>query len=90
MKLQRLDQVIAEWGIGADMLDPVGWLKRQIKSGRVRAHKMGRHYYMTAEEVRDALDEFASATVEKKAPEVVEERPRGGLSAASMRRRLAS
>ena len=88
MKLHRLEVVVSEWGIGADMVSPVKWLERQIRGGKVRARKIGRHWYMTDDDIRDALDVFASGAVEKPAP-VVEERPRGGLSAASMRRRIA-
>lgn len=86
MKLHRLEQVVDDWGI--DMIDPVGWLARQIRDGKVTARKIGRHWYMTDDDVRDALEAFASVAVKK--PSKVEDRPRGGLSAASMRRRLAS
>lgn len=88
MKLHRLDVVVAEWGIGEDMVSPVKWLERQIRGGKVRARKIGRHWYMTDDDVRAALDVFASAPADK--PVEVPVGPRGGLSAASMRRRLAS
>lgn len=88
MKLHRLEQVVSDWDIAADMVDPVGWLTRQIRAGKVRARKIGRHWYMTDDDVRAALDVFASAPADK--PVEVPVGPRGGLSAASMRRRLAS
>lgn len=88
MKLERLDQVVEEWGIGSDMSDPVGWMKRQIKAGRVRARRIGRHWYMTPDDIEAALAVFASAVREKPAVETPE-RSRRGPSAGSLKRRIA-
>ncbi|QDF19780.1 excise [Mycobacterium phage LilSpotty] len=90
MKLHRIDHVISAWGIGQDMKDPIGWMKRRIHDGTVRARKIGRHWYMTDDDIRDALQAFSSTRPEP-AP-VIEEAPqihRAGLSAASSRRRSA-
>lgn len=84
--LNRLDKVVTEWGIADDMIDPVVWLQKQIRSGRIQARKIGRHWYMTDADVEAALDVFASKPAKEEAPT---EPVRRGLSAASARRRTA-
>ncbi|WP_195167620.1 hypothetical protein [Mycobacteroides abscessus] len=80
-----LEQVVADWDLTDEMSDPVGWLARQIRSGRVTARKMGRSWRMTQADIDAAMDVFASQP--RKSKPVEKEQPRGGLSAASMRRR---
>lgn len=83
-KLLPIDQVVADWDL--DMVDPKKWLERQIRAGRVTARKIGRKWYMTPADVDAALEVFASKP--RRTP-VVEDRPRGVLSAASLKRRIA-
>lgn len=81
-----LEQVVADWDLTDEMSDPVGWLARQIRSGRVTARKMGRSWRMTQADIDAAMDVFASQP-RKSNPVEKEQQPRGGLSAASLRRR---
>lgn len=86
-RLYTLDEVVAGWDLGADMADPVRWLMRQIRAGRVRARKIGRSWRMTQADVDAALEAFGSTA--PAAPAVEDVQPRGGLSAGSARRRIA-
>ncbi len=81
-----LQEVAAEMRLD-DMSDPVRWLTKQIKLGRITARRVGRSWRMTRDDIEAALDVFASN--QRPAPISVD-RPRGTLSAASARRRLAS
>lgn len=86
-RLNRLDKVATDWGLDNEMTDPVRWLTKQIKSGRITARKIGRHWYMTSSDMEAAVEAFASKQAK---PIASDELPvRGGLSAASMRRRIA-
>lgn len=85
-RLYTLDEVVAGWGLGADMADPVRWLMRQIRAGRVKARKIGRSWRMTQADVDAALEAFGSQVRVTPAEHV---QPRGGLSAGSVRRRIA-
>jgi hypothetical protein len=73
--------------LGADkvMREPERFLIRQIKSGKIRARKVGRHWVMTEADVEFALEAFGNAIKPEAPPvEVV-----NGLSSGSARRRLA-
>lgn len=85
-RLFTLAEVVAEWDLGADMADPVRWLMRQIRAGRVRARKIGRSWRMTQADIDAALEAFGSPAPAQPAEDV---QPRWGLSAGSMRRRIA-
>ncbi|MCT7373189.1 helix-turn-helix domain-containing protein [Mycolicibacterium llatzerense] len=87
MKLYPLNEVIASWDLADKMSDPERWLQRQIRSGRVTARKVGRHWFMTQADIDAALERFAS----KQGPEPVVEVdvPRRVGSAASLKRRIA-
>ncbi len=71
--------------LGADkvMKEPERYLIRQIKSGKIRARKVGRHWVMTEADVEFALEVFGN-TVKAETPPAV-----NGLSSGSARRRLA-
>lgn len=59
------------------------WLEKKIRAGQVTAHKLGRHWVMTDEDIDRMLEDFSNR------PAVRELRPTGGLSAASIRRRAS-
>lgn len=72
--------------LGADkvMKEPERFLIRQIKAGKIRARKVGRHWLMTDADIEFALEQFANTVTPTEAiPSPV------GLSAGSARRRLA-
>jgi hypothetical protein len=78
-----LAEVAEALGIDAEMKDPETWLMRQIRAGRIRARKIGRHWHMTDADIDAALDVFAS-TPEPPAAD------RGlSLTPASLRRRAS-
>lgn len=81
-----LQEVASEMRL-EDMADPVRWLTKHIRSGRITARKVGRSWRMTRDDIESALDVFASG---KRPAPISVDRPRGSLSAASARRRLAS
>lgn len=81
-----LPEVAAEMRLDEQMKDPVRWLTKQIKLGRIGAKKYGRSYRMNRAQIE------AAAGVET--PPAIEDRPearpaRNGLSLASQRRRVA-
>lgn len=84
--MKYLDEVAADLRLGERMADPERFLVRQIKAGRIRARKIGRHWMMTAADVEHALDVFASQPRQPE-PQPAAEVARIGLSAASARRR---
>lgn len=59
------------------------WLRKKICAGEIRAHKLGRHWVMTDEDIDQMLETFSNRA------NVRDIRPTGGLSAASLRRRSA-
>jgi chromosome condensin MukBEF MukE localization factor len=69
--------------VDAGLAPSVVWLQKKIRSGRITARKLGRHWVMTDEDVDAMLEAFANRT------NVRDIRPAGGLSAASQRRRSA-
>ena len=78
-------QVAAEWQLADDFKDPARWLTDQIKAGRIRGRKIGRHWYMADADVKDPFYAFTPAP----APEL--ELPRiGQPSRASMKRRVTA
>ena len=78
----------------ADLVAPERWLTKQIRSGRIRARKIGRRWYMTDADVAFALEVFANIPAQPAAPapstsvSAVAPAPSTQPSAASMRRRL--
>ena len=44
------------------MRDPVRYLTRQIKAGKFRARRVGRHWMMTAADVEHNLERLANST----------------------------
>ena len=79
--MKYLDEVVAELRLGERMNEPERFLIRQIKSGRVKARKVGRNWMMTDSDIADMLEVFAAPS-----------RPRVasvGLSAGSARRRAS-
>jgi hypothetical protein len=82
--LYSLDEVATAMRLREQMKDPVRWLTKQIKTGRITARRVGRSWCMTQADVDAAVERWASAPK----PRVVEP-VRIGLSAASQRRRSA-
>ena len=78
----------------ADLVAPERWLTKQIRSGRIRARKIGRRWYMTDADVAFALEVFANIPAHPAPPapgiDVSSVAPARSTqpSAASMRRRL--
>ena len=78
----------------ADLVAPERWLTKQIRSGRIRARKIGRRWYMTDADVAFTLEVFANIPALPAAPapstsvSAVAPAPSTQPSAASMRRRL--
>lgn len=78
---------VAELCAGDSMKCPERWLIRQIVAKRIQAMRIGRHWRFTEEQLAQALATFSNGveiTAAAERPHVV------GLSAASMRRRVAS
>jgi len=82
-----LETVVARWNLEQDMKEPVRWLSRQIRSGRIEGMKMGRSYRMTEAQILAAEKVFTSGR--KPEPVADQDVPRRGLSAASLKRRIA-
>lgn len=80
-----LAEIAEERDLYRQMKDPVRWLTKQITTGRVKARKIGRSWCMTDAEIEAAFQAVANTE-----PVRHEEPTRIGLSAASMRRRMAS
>lgn len=59
------------------------WLRKKIRAGQITAHKLGRHWVMTDDDIEQMLETFSNRA------NVRDIRPTGGLSAASLRRRSA-
>lgn len=74
----QLDEIVA-----AGLAPSVLWLQKKIRAGHVTAHKLGRHWVMTDDDVDAMLDTFSNRS------NVRDIRPTAGLSAASQRRRSA-
>jgi hypothetical protein len=85
--MQTLAEVAQLMGLAKVMKEPERYLTRQIKSGRIRARKIGRTWMMTQADVDYALEQFANPLTEATQPEPT---PPGMPSAASMRRRRAA
>lgn len=79
--MKTLTEVAETMALGKVMKDPERYLVRQIKSGRIRARKVGRAWMMTDADIEFALEQFAESTP---APRPVQS---GMPSAASLRRR---
>jgi hypothetical protein len=88
--MHTLPEVAAQWRLDETMRDPVRWLTRGILTGKLRARKVGRHWYMTAADIEHNLDRLANVTAEPAAPAPPVERPVGVPSLASMRRRRSA
>jgi hypothetical protein len=81
-----LHEVATEMRLYEEMRDPVRWLTKQIKDDRITAARFGRSWRMTRAQIDAALDTLSS----KPQPTPKVELQRGGLSAASMKRRVAA
>ncbi len=84
MSARTLTEVAELIGLAKVMKEPERFLTRQIKAGKIRARKFGRHWLMTDADVEFALEQFANTITETEAPEPA---PVGVPSIASMRRR---
>lgn len=70
--------------VDAGLAPSVRWLQDQIRAKHIPAHKIGRHWVMTDEDVEAALERWASKPQESAtAPTAL------SLTATSMRRRTA-
>ncbi len=95
--LHSLPEVAAMWGLGAELKEPVRWLTRRITSGKMRARKIGRNWYMTDADLDYNLQRLANVVTASPPPPETEptvapasELPAPiGLSARSARRRMA-
>lgn len=94
-KVHALSVVIPMLGIDT-LADPERWLTRQIRTGRIRARKIGRQWFMTDSDIAYALDVFANiptthqTTTGKSAPTSDDSPPPPALpapSVTSLRRR---
>lgn len=81
--MKTLTEVAETMALGKVMKDPERYLVRQIKSGRIRARKVGRAWMMTDADIEFALDQFGARPP---AP-VADPDPTGQPSARSLRRR---
>jgi excisionase family DNA binding protein len=81
---RTLTEVAELMGLAKVMKEPERFLTRQIKAGKIRARKFGRHWLMTDADVEFALEQFANTITETEVPEAA---PVGVPSIASMRRR---
>jgi excisionase family DNA binding protein len=84
---RTLTEVAELMGLAKVMKEPERFLTRQIKAGKIRARKFGRHWLMTDADVEFALEQFANTVEEDLAPEA--QAAPAGVSAGSARRRLA-
>lgn len=73
----------AEQICGDSMKNPALWLRRQIRAGRFKAIKVGRHVRMTERQIEAAIEALEIGATSKPTP------IRRGLTAASLRRRSA-
>jgi len=84
MTAHTLAEVAEIVGLAKVMKEPERFLTRQIKSGRIRARKLGRSWLMTDDDIAFALEQFANTVTQPAAPEPTSA---GAPSIASMRRR---
>lgn len=70
--------------LGKVMKEPERFLVRQVKAGKIRARKVGRHWMFTDEDIAYALERFANPDPQ---PDPQPATAAGAPSAASMRRR---
>ena len=89
MTARTLAEVSDIIGLAKVMKEPERYLTRQIKAGKIRARRIGRHWLMTDADIEFALDRFAN-TVEPPEPATQEPTPVGVPSLASMRRRRSA
>lgn len=89
MSTHTLAEVAEVIGLAKVMKEPERFLTRQIKAGKIRARRIGRHWLMTDADIEFALEQFANTVAA--APEPVEESATVGVpSLASMRRRRSA
>jgi len=85
--VKTLPEVADILGLAKAMKEPERFLTRQIKAGKIRARRIGRHWLMTDADIDFALDQFAN-TVQSEEPAADHPIPVGAApSVASMRRR---
>lgn len=66
------------------MKNPALWLRRQIRAGRFKAIKVGRHVRMTDRQIDAAIEALEIGTAPKPTTQI-----RRGVTPVSMRRRSA-
>ena len=88
MTARTLTEVGEIIGLSKVMKEPERFLTRQIKAGRIRARRIGRHWLMTDADIEFALEQFAN-TVQAEEP-AADPIPVGAPSVASMRRRRSA
>jgi hypothetical protein len=96
MKLHALADVAPQ--LPDDLAAPERWLTKQILSGRIRARKIGRRWYMTDDDIALMLEVFANVpatairsdvpTADRAPIDAVVTPTTAGISKASLRRRL--
>lgn len=79
--MKTLSEVADTMHLAKVMRDPERYLVRQIKSGKIRARKVGRTWMMTDADIEFALEQFANPAP---APRPIKP---GMPSAGSLRRR---
>lgn len=85
--MKTLTEVAEAMALAKVMREPERYLVRQIKSGKIRARKVGRTWMMTADDVDFALEQFANPAPARPQSEPT---PPGMLSSRSLSRRRAS
>ena len=71
--------------VAANLAPSVRWLQEQIRDRKIRAHKIGRHWVMTDDDIADALRRWESGP-----PETPTTVAPLALTATSLRRRKAA
>lgn len=84
MSFYSLPEVATEHRLNELMKDPVRWLTKEIKAGRIKGRRIGRSLAMSDADIRDFLEGFQ---VETNVTPI--ETVRRGPSAASLRRRAS-
>jgi hypothetical protein len=77
-----LAEVAHQMRLYEEMKDPVRWLTKEIKVGRIPARRIGRSWRMTEQDIADALEECRNTAAEARRV-TFETRPSSGLSRRS-------
>ena len=91
MTARTLTEVSEIIGLATVMKEPERFLTRKIKSGQIRARRIGRHWLMTDADIEFALEQFANHVASEPVPAPASEPTTVGIpSIASMRRRRSA